>query len=140
MYHVALDTNVLVSSLRSMRGASYRLVSLLGDARWQPAVSIALVLEYEAAGKETCASIGIPESVAEDVVDMICATSRQSTVHFRWRPALPDPKDEFILDLAVAGRCDFIVTHNKRDFEGAERFGIRVATPREFLAIIEERS
>jgi len=52
---------------------------------------------------------------------------------------LPDPTDEFILDLAVAGRREFNVTHNKRDFAGLEQFGIRAVTPREFLAVIGER-
>ena len=57
----------------------------------------------------------------------------ETDVHFRLRPALPDPGDEFLLELAVAGRADAIVTHNVRHFVGAERFGIPVMTPREFL-------
>jgi predicted nucleic acid-binding protein len=76
--------------------------------------------------------------VAKDIVDIICAAGRQSPIHFRWRPSLPDPEDEFILELAVAGQCQFIVTHNKRDFERVSQFGIRAVTPREFLAIIGE--
>lgn len=138
MYHVVVDTNVVVSALRSKRGASYRLISLLGDSRWQPAISVALVLEYEAAGTRACESLGIPVSVAADIVDMLCAVGRQSPIYYRWRPVLRDPGDDFLLELAVAARCHFIVTHNKRDFEAAEQFGIRCVTPREFLEIIEE--
>lgn len=51
---------------------------------------------------------------------------------------LPDPKDDFVLELAVESRADFLLTFNTRDFVGAERFGIRVILPREFLAIIGE--
>jgi predicted nucleic acid-binding protein len=51
---------------------------------------------------------------------------------------LPDPGDEFLLELAVAGRADAIVTHNVRHFAGVERFGIQVMTPREFLKTIRE--
>jgi len=138
MYQVVLDTNVLVSALRSKRGASHRLMRLIGDARWQVIISVALVLEYEAVALRHCASLGIRASVATDIVDIFCAAGRQSPIHFRWRPLLRDPGDEFILDLAVAGQCQFIVTHNKRDFEGVEQFGTRAVTPREFLAIIGE--
>jgi predicted nucleic acid-binding protein len=51
---------------------------------------------------------------------------------------LRDPADEFVLDLAIGGRCGFIVTYNKRDFIGADQFGIEVVRPGEFLKIIEE--
>jgi len=129
MYQAVLDTNMLVSALRSKRGAAHRP---LGDARWQVFISVALILEYEAVALRHCASLGIRTSVAKDIVDVLCAVGRQSPIHFRWRPLLPDPEDEFIL--AVAGQCQFIVTHNKRDFEGVEQFGIRAVTPREFLA------
>lgn len=54
-------------------------------------------------------------------------------IHFRLRPELSDPDDEFVLELAVVARCDFIVTHNLRDLRAAQRFGIRVVTPGEFL-------
>ena len=57
---------------------------------------------------------------------------------FLWRPILPDPKDDFVLELAVESRADFLITFNTKDFVGAERLGVRVISPREFLAIIGE--
>jgi predicted nucleic acid-binding protein len=59
---------------------------------------------------------------------------------FLWRPSLPDPKDDFILELAVESRADFLLTFNSKDFAGADSFGVRVISPRprEFLAIIGE--
>jgi putative PIN family toxin of toxin-antitoxin system len=136
MYSVILDTNVLVSGLRSSRGASFRLLSLIGDPRWRPVISVPLILEYESVCKRT--SLKLEDWVIEAVLDMLCAEARQSTTYFRWRPFLRDPADEFILDLAVASQCNFIVTHNTKDFSGAEQFGIGVLNPREFLRIIEE--
>src|SRR5437899_11681387 len=103
MYQVVLDTNVLVSALRSKRGASHRLIRLIGDARWQAIILVALVLEYKAVALRHCASLGIRASVATDIVDIFCAVGRQSPIHFRCHPSLPDPEDEFILELAVAG-------------------------------------
>jgi predicted nucleic acid-binding protein len=59
-------------------------------------------------------------------------------VFFLWRPTLPDPADDSVLELAVASGSDFIVTYNKRHFTGTERFGVRAVDAKEFLRIIEE--
>lgn len=64
--------------------------------------------------------------------------SNQRKVFYLWRPVLKDPKDDMILELAVTAGCHFIVTYNNRDFEGTQRFGLRVVTPKEFLEIIGE--
>jgi len=54
---------------------------------------------------------------------MLGNTSRHHAIHFRLRPGMPDPDDEFVPELAFVSRCDFIVTHNVRDLRDAERFG-----------------
>ena len=133
MRQIVIDASVLIAALRSNRGASYGLLEMARDARWQLNMSVALALEYEAIGKREASALGIPEFVIDDIVDTLCASSRHHVVHFRLRPALPDPDDEFVLELGFVARCDFIVTHNVRDFQIAERFGMRVVTPGEFL-------
>jgi predicted nucleic acid-binding protein len=55
-----------------------------------------------------------------------------------WRPFLRDPEDDLALELAVAANCEGIVTFNATDFAGAERFGLSVMTPRQFLVRIGE--
>jgi hypothetical protein len=69
-------------------------------------------------------------------LDYLCSVATRREIFFLWRPFLRDREDDLVLELAVEASCDFIVTYNKRDFEGAEKFGIRVVTPKEFL---EER-
>ena len=128
MLRAVIDTNVLVSALRSRRGASYRLISLLGDPRWEPLISVALILEYESAAVRTAGELGLAPWIVSAIIDMICATGRN----------LPDPGDEFVLELAVAGQAGYIVTHNLRDFAKAETFGVRIVTPAEFLRTIGE--
>src|SRR5438105_8882633 len=119
MHRAVIDSNVLVSALRSRRGASFRLLSLLGDARWQPVVSVALVVEYEEVGKREALRLELPEWVVDDIIDMFCRLSSQHQIRFRLRPVLNDPDDEFLLELAAASRADSIVTYNIRDFRGA---------------------
>ncbi len=57
-------------------------------------------------------------------------------IHFLWRPTLPDPADDLVLDLAAGAGCGYIVTYNKRHFESARTFGIESVTAKELLDII----
>ena len=132
-YRIVVDTNVFVSALRSRRGASYRLLTLIGTGDFEIAVSVPLVLEYESAAKKVLDSLPLSESYLDDILDYICSVATRRKIHYLWRPQLGDPGDEMVLELAVESESDLIVTYNKRDFRGAERFGIRVATPKEFL-------
>lgn len=135
---VVIDTSVLVAAQRSRRGASSRLLSVVGDGPFDLHLSVALVLEYEAILMRYRQELGLTQDDVADVIDALCALSIAHEIHFQWRPALRDPDDEFVLELAVAARCDYIVTFNSRDFVGAERFGVRVVTPSEFLKVLGE--
>ena len=137
-YRIVIDTNVLVAALRSRRGASHRLLLLIGSERFEISVSVPLVLEYEYAAKAIIGEIPLTESDIDDVIDYICRGAARTGVHYLWRPLLRDPKDDMVLELAVAAGCDFIVTYNQRDFRGAERLGVQVTTAKEFLQKIGE--
>ena len=69
---------------------------------------------------------------------MICELSFKCEIFFLWRPFLKDPKDDFILELAIESKSEFIITYNKSDFKGIEKFGISALTPKEFLKLIGE--
>jgi predicted nucleic acid-binding protein len=75
-------------------------------------------------------------TVWSDILDFLCIVARRQEVFFLWRPFLRDPKDDMVLELAIAAGCDAIVSYNKRDFAGAGRFGVRVCDPKEFLTQI----
>lgn len=134
---VVLDSNVLVAGFRSRRGASFRLLQLLRAGRFEIALSVPLALEYEAELIRHAALLGLRRGEAERLVDYLCRVAHRQEIHFLWRPALTDPKDEFILELAVAAGCNAIVTHNVRDFAGASGL-VPVMVPSAFLKIVEE--
>lgn len=139
MRRVVLDSNVLVAGFRSRRGSSFRLLELLGERRFEIAISVPLAFEYESALVRHAAQLGFRREEAEGLVDYFCQIGHRQDVHFLWRPTLRDAGDEFVLELAVAARCEAVITHNVRDFKGAAAFAVRVLTPSEFLTLIEER-
>jgi putative PIN family toxin of toxin-antitoxin system len=133
---VVLDTNVLVAAMRSRRGASFELMSRLGKGAFDIAVSVSLVLEYESVLLRHVAESQMSDQDIRDLVDYMCDVAMWQEIFFLWRPYLRDPNDDLILELAVAAGCDAVVTHNIRDFSGAERLGIEVLTPRTFLQVL----
>lgn len=135
---LVLDTNVLVSALRSRRGASFRLLSRVGTDRFDAVVSVPLVLEYEDAMLRAALAVGLPPEVVEDILDYLCAVAECREVFFLWRPCLKDPGDDMVLEVGVAGECDAIVTFNPSEFLGIEKFGLRVLRPAQVLELIGE--
>ena len=109
---IVIDTNVLVTAQRSKRGASARLISLVGTGRFDIHVSVPLVLEYEAVLLRYRAELGLTQEDVADVIDALCALAKHQKIYFLWRPYLRDRNDEMVLELAVAARCDSIITYN----------------------------
>jgi len=137
MLQIVLDTNVLVTALRSGRGASHQLIRMMGQGAWQANISVALALEYEDVLKRRNMLPGLTSTDVDTFLDYVFQVSNLVPVVPRRRPSLRDPDDERILE--VAAECQaIIVTHNIRDFAGADRFGIAVQTPGQFLKALRK--
>ncbi len=134
-----MDSNVLVSALRSKRGPSFAMLSLVGKGRFDISLSVPLVLEYEEVLRRSRWENTPSWSYVSNILDYLCHVGRKHRIHFLWRPRARDPKDDMVLEVAVTGQCDCIVTYNKRDFAEAKSFGLELLTPKEFLARIGER-
>lgn len=137
-YRIVIDTNILIAALRSKRGASYELLTLVESSKFSIHISVPLVLEYEYVAKRLLKETSLTEQDIDDIIDYLSAVAKRQQISYLWRPFLKDAKDDMIVELAVAASCDFIVTYNKGDFRGVRRFGVRVVTPREFLEEIGE--
>ena len=133
---IVLDTSVIVAAFRSRKGASNRLLQLVAGGRFRPLVTTAIFLEYESVllRAEHRLVTGMSEADVQGALSALASACDPVDVHFRWRPQLTDPSDEFVLEAAVNGQADTLVTHNIRDFGRAtERFNLRVLTPQQCL-------
>lgn len=131
-----LDTDVIVSAIRSRTGASAEIVraALRGDAAI--AMSVALALEYEAVitREEHYVAGGLCEADVLMVLDTLIQVAKPIESHFRWRPQLRDANDEMVLEAAVNSGASAIVTFNRKDFgSAASRFGIDIMLPKQAL-------
>lgn len=133
MLRIVLDTNVIVAALRSRRGASNRLLALIGTGRFTTVLSVPLVLEYEDALGRMGGALAYSPAELEEILDFVCGHSEHRSIYYLWRPFLGDAKDDHVLEVAVAGSCSRIVTFNVRDFQGVDRFGLKVQRPKELL-------
>ncbi len=122
-----------MAGLWSRDGASFRLLELVRRGRVEPALSVPLVLEYEMVLKRRTQELGLEPKEIDAVLDWLCSIGHHQRIHFLWRPTLRDPRDELVLELAVAAGCGLLVTFNTKDFAGAERVGVEPVKPAEAL-------
>ena len=130
-----LDTDVIIAALRSTKGASAEIIRrvLRGDIRIE--LTVAMALEYEAVATRAEHLIAgeLTATEALNLIDSLAAMAKPVEIHFRWRPQLRDVDDEMVLEAAINANDRTIVTFNARDFAGAERFDVKVLSPREIL-------
>lgn len=100
-------------------------------------VSVALLFEYEAVLKRNNEQLNLKHSDIDSILDAICALCSFQKIHYLWRPLLPDPKDDHVLELAVASEVKTITTFNKNDFKRAEAFGLKILTLHKLLDAIK---
>jgi putative PIN family toxin of toxin-antitoxin system len=131
-----IDTNVLISAMRSTRGASHAILLAIHGRCFTPVVSVPLVMEYEEVAKRPGMVPNLSSDQIDVILDQVCSRALEQRIFFLWRPFLPDPDDDMLVELAVAAQAPFIVTSNVRDFSRASSLDIRVVEPGEFLRIL----
>jgi len=135
-----VDTAVIVAAMRSPRGASAAILRAARNGRVTLLVSVPLGMEYEAVCSELehRLAAGLSEREVEIFLDAVLAMAEPVKTHFLWRPQLRDPGDEMVLEAAVNGRANALVTFNVRDFGIVPaRFGIELMVPSEAIGRIK---
>jgi putative PIN family toxin of toxin-antitoxin system len=134
---IVLDTDVIVAAMRSPGGASAAILKAARKGKAGLLLSVPLALEYEAICRraEHRMAAGLSDRQVRVFLDALIAMAEPVTTHFLWRPQLRDPNDEMVLEAAINGRADALVTFNRRDFGRApSRFGVEALLPREAIA------
>jgi putative PIN family toxin of toxin-antitoxin system len=142
MVRVVLDTSVLVSAIRSGRGAAAEVVRLAFLGRLVLLLDYKLVCEYRdvALRPEHLDASGRSPSEVEEIIEALEAVATPVFVSVQYRPLSADADDDMVLDVAINGGADVVVTNNLRDFLPAlDGFGIEVATPSGFLTMMRQR-
>ncbi len=138
---LVLDTAAIVAAIRSDAGTSRRLLVAGLERRITLLVSVPLMIEYQAVmtRPQHLAAARLSAQDVNILLDAVAAVAEPVRLAFLWRPAVRDPDDDMVLEAAVNGRADAIVTFNVRDFgKAAERFGIAVLSPGETMKRLED--
>jgi len=133
---IILDTNILFAGLYSSSGASFQILRLIDEGRIQPVISTSLLFEYEDVLKRKQEKLGISSEQIDIILDNLCTLGEFQKIYYLWRPCLKDPKDDHVLELAVASKAKIIVTHNIKHFQGVQRFGIQTILPGKLLEVM----
>ena len=136
---IVIDTNVILSALQSSKGKSFELISKIGNDIFDFAISVPLILEYEAALKKHLDRAVFTNSDIENFIDYLCKIGIKTKLFYLWRPYLKDPFDDHVLEVAIQSNAKIIVTFNKKDFLETENLGIKILTPKEFLEELKEK-
>jgi len=126
-----VDSNIIYAGLYSSKGASRQILLDIRENRLVPVLTVALYEEY--ADVICRPPLTLSEEESNIVLSLLCKKAQLQEVFFLWRPNLKDPKDDMVLEAAVAGGVKTIITHNIKDFKGIENFDICVLTPKEYL-------
>lgn len=137
-YQIVIDTNVILAGLSSNKGASYKLLSILNDQRFQINISTTLIFEYEEILKRKQQKIGLDNEDIDEIINGICHLANHHEIFYIWRPLAKDKDDDFLIDLALKCQAQFIISYNNKDLKPIEKFGISILTPKQFLLLLGE--
>jgi putative PIN family toxin of toxin-antitoxin system len=138
MIRAVLDTNVILSALRSRNGASFEIMDRLDRGEFFLMLSQTVLAEYEEVIKREMIPLGYSAAAIDRFLDDLCYTAQVFKPSGFWKTALPDPDDEPLAQLAMESKIDYLVTHNVRHFPADRLPAVRVVDPRAFLNILRQ--
>ena len=132
----------MVAAIRSDAGASRQLLLAALRKRYSLLISVPLIIECEAVMTRVdhLAYAGITAADVNFLLDTVVSVAEPVRLAFLWRPVLRDSDDDMVLETAVNGRADRLVTFNRKDFGATgERFGIVTCSPGDAWKLLEGR-
>lgn len=138
MIRAVLDTNVILSALRSRNGASFEIITRYRQGEFDLHLSQTVFAEYEEVLKREMMPLGFTVAIIDRFLNAIASAATQIRTSSLWKPSLPDPDDEPLAQLAMESKIDYLVTHNLRHFPRERLPEVRVVDPKTFLDILRQ--
>ena len=122
MKKIILDTNIIVSAILGPSGARRAILRDSLEGKFLPLMGEALFRDYEdlLQREHIFASCVLDKDERNLLLDAFLSTCEWVTIYYRWRPNLRDEADNHLVELAVAGGADYLVTNNIKDFKNPE--------------------
>ena len=137
---IVLDTSVLVAAARSRNGVSFKIVSMLPTPEIEIALTVAVYTEWQAVmSRPENLPPGATPDDALAFLRYLASIAHLQDVHFLWRPFSRDPDDDMIVECAVASGCEYIVTHNVKDFRRVEELKVQAITLAALLNLLRRK-
>lgn len=137
---VVLDTNILVGACLGSKYAN-RLLYACFENQLTPMISTSLFCEYEDVinRDELFVRSALNKSERNQLLDDFLSICQWVQIYYLWRPNLKDESDNFIIELAIAGNADFIITNNIKDFKNSELLfkEIQIKSPQEIMEYLQ---
>lgn len=137
---IVIDANIILPALKSRKGKSNQLLRNIGIGKFDFAISIPLILEYESILKQYLDRNYYTNDDIDNFINYLCYAGKKIKLFYLWRPYLKDPYDDHILELVIHSHSKYIIAYNKKDFKEAEHLGIVSLTPAEFMNKIQEET
>jgi predicted nucleic acid-binding protein len=138
---IVVDTNVFIGAVMSAAAENREVLRRCLNGQDVPVLGAAPYAEYQSVLARPALFLKGPVSGAERelLFDAFCASEEWVTAYFLWRPNLPDEADNHLIELALNGNCQFIVTWDVRHLRRGELSfpELRIVTPKEYLAVLE---
>lgn len=135
---IVIDTNVLIGALIGKQySANRQIIELCFKEQFQPLINNTLFTEYEdvISRPEIIDKTPYNNREINELFDALLSICQWIKVYYLWRPNLKDENDNYLIELAVAGNAEIIVTHNLKDFKQAQlNFPqIKIQQPQEII-------
>jgi len=134
---VVVDTSILISALIGSEGPSREILKQCLKGKLKPLISNALFSEYEDVSNRDRIINLCPLSNEErrKLLNAFYSICDWTSIHYLWRPNIKDEGDNFLIELAVAGNADYLITNNIGDFRNTQLSfpNIQIVTPEQFL-------
>jgi len=136
MIRAVLDTNILISSI-FWKGKPYKIIKKGLNQEYRIILSLPILKETK---KKLRNKFDVPKSKVDLLINILMTYSEVIDVETNLKVVKDDPDDDKIIECAVDGEADYIITGDSHLTKIGEHDQIKILKPHQFLEILEKES